>query len=300
MPCQQCDDGKWRWGRHGACEYDTRSDCERANQGNDMRNWYSIQNSGDSAEILIYDVIGQDMWGEGVSAKAFAEDISKLKDIKNINVRINSPGGSVFDGTAIYNSLVNHPATINVSIDGMALSAASFIAMAGDHVTMAENAMMMIHDPWSMVVGTADEMRKEAEMMDKAKQNIIVTYQNKVELSDTALADMMAEETWMTGPEAKDFGFVDEVTAPMKMAASYDRRILNNYHHVPAELMNEDMTNTVSEPSLVNATNENYDSENVGELTGTEINLEELEDNSQKSGRSISYLKREIDIADLQ
>jgi len=236
-----------------------------------MKQWYSIQNNGNTAEILIYDVIGKDFWGEGVGAKEFAEEVSNLK-VDTINVRINSPGGQVFEGTAIYNTLVNHVAKITVAIDGMALSAASFIAMAGDHISMAENAMMMIHDPIGISIGSAADMRKQADMMDKAKINIIKTYQNQVEKDDQELSDMMEQETWMTADEALGHGFIHEVTAAMKMAASYDRGILTNYKRVPDEITNA------------------KENEKPDKTVTTVI----------KNGRSLSHLTKEIELLEIE
>ncbi|MES0444972.1 MAG: head maturation protease, ClpP-related [Desulfobacterales bacterium] len=207
-----------------------------------MREWYSIKNEADTVEILIYGVIGEDYWGDGVSAAKFAQDLSSVRNVQTINARINSVGGNVMEGTAIYNTLVNHSAAINIIIDGWAISAASFIAMAGagegNSITMAENGMMMIHKPWAGSVGTADDLRKTAEMMDKAEVNIIKTYQSKVDKTDDELATMMAEETWMTGQEALDHGFVDSLTGSANISNNADNRIFNSYKNIPAGLMN--------------------------------------------------------------
>src|SRR3990172_7858441 len=116
------------------------------------------------AEILIYEYIGRDYFGEGVSPKSFAEELKAFGDIRKLHVRINSPGGDVFDGNTIYNILRNHQAYIEVHIDGIAASVASVVAMVGDKIIISENAMMMIHDPWAIVGGEADEMRKMAEV----------------------------------------------------------------------------------------------------------------------------------------
>ena len=128
-----------------------------------MKGSYQIKAQKDSAEIWIYEDIGEG-WLGGLSAKVFADDLKKVGKVKNIYVRINSVGGSAVDGTAIYNSLKRHPANINVSIDGIAASIASIIAMAGDHIEMASNAMMMIHEPWIVAGGTASELREQADV----------------------------------------------------------------------------------------------------------------------------------------
>jgi ATP-dependent protease ClpP protease subunit len=170
------------------------------------RSWYSMQAEGETAEVRIYDAIGM----FGVEASQFCDDLEKITAGK-INLRINSPGGDVFDGTAIYNALLRHPAQVHVSIDGVAASMASIIALAGDTVEMAESAFYMIHKPWSWVVGTADDMRKEAVVLDKITGTAAGIYANNSELSLADVEEAMAEETWYTAQEAKDAGFIDTI-----------------------------------------------------------------------------------------
>ena len=183
--------------------------------------WYSMQRAGDAAEIHIYDQIGQDFFGEGVTAKAFIDDLAEFKD-RELNLHINSPGGQVFEGVAIYNALARHDPPVHVHIDGMALSIASVIAMAGDVVHMAENGMLMIHDPWTMAQGNSSDFRKEAEVLDKVKEGMISSYQQKTGLDRRELHELMTDETWLSAEEAKLMGFADQVTEPLKMAASFD------------------------------------------------------------------------------
>jgi ATP-dependent Clp protease, protease subunit len=183
----------------------------------------------DTAEILVYDQIGQNSWtGEGLTAKAFAEKLSSMGKLKNINVRINSPGGSVFDGTAIYNTLKNNPAKVTTIIDGAALSVASIIAMAGDEIRMAKNGYLMIHDPSGVARGGADEMRKMAEMLDTVKSSLVTTYAERSKQDPTKVAEMMTAETWMTANEAKEMGFVDVVTDSLAVAASFEDSLVAN------------------------------------------------------------------------
>jgi ATP-dependent protease ClpP protease subunit len=125
--------------------------------------WYAVvAKSADEAEVMIYDEIGM----FGVSAKQFVTDVKGI-DAKRITVALNTPGGDVFDGIAIYNALRQHDATINVRIDGLAASCGSLIAMAGDTIEMAANAYLMIHNPWTFAVGDAADMRKQADVLDK-------------------------------------------------------------------------------------------------------------------------------------
>lgn len=189
----------------------------------------------DTAEILVYDQIGANSWtGEGLTAKAFAEKLSSMGRLKNINVRINSPGGSVFDGTAIYNTLKNNPAKVTTIIDGAALSVASIIAMAGDEIRMAKNGYLMIHDPSGVARGGANDMRKMAEMLDTVKASLVTTYAERSKQSPEKIAEMMTAETWMTATEAKDLGFVDSVTESLAVAASFDA---TNFANAPEGFM---------------------------------------------------------------
>lgn len=203
-----------------------------------MRKWYDIKAKDDSADVHIYDVIGED-WMGGISAKQFVDDINRL-DVKQLNVHINSPGGDVFDGTAMYNALVNHKARVTTYIDGAAISMASVVAMAGDHIVMAENAMMMIHNPWTLAMGDADEFRKTAEVLDKTKLNLLAAYTKQSDIEQVLISAMMDDETWMTGPEALENGFVDEVTIPVKLAA-FDKRVFAEYQHTPESLIKPDI-----------------------------------------------------------
>jgi ATP-dependent Clp endopeptidase proteolytic subunit ClpP len=187
------------------------------------RKWYSMDESEDSSkiDITIYDTIGNDPFFGGVSAKSFIEELKDAAD-KDIDLRINSPGGQVFEGIAIYNALARHPKMVNVSIDGMALSIASVIAMSGDSIHMAENAMMMIHNPWTVAQGDAAMFRKEADVLDKVREGMITSYQGKSKLDREELVAMMDEETWFTATEAHDAGLVDTIEEPIQMAAHFD------------------------------------------------------------------------------
>jgi ATP-dependent Clp endopeptidase proteolytic subunit ClpP len=201
------------------------------------KDWWSMQAKGNKkAEILVYEPIG-DGWYGGLSAKRFANDLKALGDLDDITVRINSPGGVVWDGQAIYNTLKSHKATVNVSIDGIAASMASVIAMAGDTITMPENAMMMIHNPLACVCGEAADMTKMAARLEKTKDTMIAVYQTRTGLSAEELSQMMDAETWMTGKEAMDLGFADKVEKSVAMAASGDEAIFKNFKNVPSSLL---------------------------------------------------------------
>ncbi len=132
-------------------------------------------NDETTAEVLIYGDIGESWWGESVDAKSFVENLQEV-DADYLTVRINSYGGSVKDGIAIHNAIKRHPAATTVEIDGMAVSIASLIAMAGDTVQMAENAMLMIHAPWSMAVGNAVDMHEMADVLDMHADSMATSY----------------------------------------------------------------------------------------------------------------------------
>lgn len=167
------------------------------------------------AELHLYDMIGPG----GITAQSVADALKPYAGARQINVRINSIGGDVFDGNTIYNLLKSHKAKVTVYVDGLAASIASVIAMAGDKIIMAENAMMMIHDPWTIAVGGADDMRKSAGVMDKIKGTLITAYAAKSGLNETEIATIMADETWYTAEEAVAMGFADEVGAEVKVDA---------------------------------------------------------------------------------
>ncbi len=169
--------------------------------------WYSIRNVTDTeAEIYIYDEIGY--WG--VTANDFISDLRDIKSSK-IALHINSPGGDVFDGIAIYNAIARHKAEVTVWIDGIAASAASFIAMAGDEVVMSPHSQMMIHEASGLVIGPADDMRKMADLLDKSSDNIAAIYAKRTEGTVPEWRARMKDESWFSDSEAVEAGLADRV-----------------------------------------------------------------------------------------
>jgi ATP-dependent Clp protease, protease subunit len=156
------------------------------------------------------------------SAKGFLAELGALPERTPIDLRLNSPGGSVFDAVAIYNALKRHEGPVTVTIDGIAASAASYIAMAGDEVVMPENAFLMIHDPSGLVMGTAGEMRNMAEALDKIAGSLIRGYAAKSGKSDEEIATLIAAETWFDAAEAVEAGFADRIAEPVRIAARFD------------------------------------------------------------------------------
>lgn len=166
--------------------------------------------SATKAEIVIYDQIGRGWFSEGVTAKSFSEELKKLDGAVNeITVRINSPGGDVFEGIAIYNRLVQHKAKIIVHIDGLAASIASIIALAGDEINIGEGALYMIHLPWTMAMGNRMEMENTTQRLVDIEEQMISMYAKKTKLDRGEIRVMLEKETWMDADQAIEMGFVD-------------------------------------------------------------------------------------------
>jgi len=177
--------------------------------------WSGLRLDAETGDLYMYDIIG---W-PCVSGMDLVDLIGKVKG-DTITLHLNSPGGDVFEGFTIFNILRNSGKKITTVVDGLAASAASYIAMAGSEVIMAENALMMIHDPWTFSIGNAAELRKDAEILDKIKEGILNTYSTRANIDKEEVANMMADETWMTASEAVDQGFADSIGKKSEMDAS--------------------------------------------------------------------------------
>lgn len=180
-----------------------------------MDNSRSLLVAGD---LMIYGVIDGAGFGDEVRAIDVVTSLAAYKG-NSVSVRINSPGGSVTEAIAIYNALRADGRKITVQVDAMAASAASVVAMAGDQIIMAENASLMIHDPWSIVAGGSNDMRKMADEIDRMRDIIVNIYANRSGQDRSVILQMMAEETFMSAEQAVALGFATSSTAPMKMAA---------------------------------------------------------------------------------
>ncbi|CUH39536.1 ATP-dependent Clp protease proteolytic subunit 1 [Jannaschia seosinensis] len=195
-----------------------------------MKSWYTIRARASGAEVLIYDEIG----AYGVSAKGFLAELGALPDDAPIDLRLNSPGGSVFDAVAIHNALSRHAGTVTVWIDGIAASAASYIAMAGDEIVMPENAFLMIHDPSGLVMGTAADMRDMAGTLDKIAASMTRGYATRSGKPEAEIAALLAAETWLSAAEALEAGLVTRLAEPVRIAASFD---IGRFRNAPPELV---------------------------------------------------------------
>jgi ATP-dependent protease ClpP protease subunit len=185
---------------------DVRSNRARPVAYKPPESWYRITNNrADSAEVYLYDEIGL----FGVTASDFVTDLHKLSG--DLDLHINSPGGEVFDAIAIYNALKSHKGNVTVTVDGIAASSASFIAMAGDTVRMSRNAQMMIHAAHAICVGNAEDMVKCAALLEKCSDNIADIYSQRAGGSVKDWRERMQGETWFSAEEAVSAGLADEV-----------------------------------------------------------------------------------------
>jgi ATP-dependent protease ClpP protease subunit len=201
-----------------------------------MASWYAIRARGTGAEVAIYDEIG----AYGVSAKGFLMELGALPESTPVDLRLNSPGGSVFDAVAIHNALKRHEGPVTVWIDGIAASAASYIAMAGDEIVMPENAFLMIHDPAGLVMGTAEDMRAMAEALDKVKGSLVSGYAAKSGRTPEEVSALMAAETWFDASDAVAQGFADRLIEPVRIAANFDIARFRNAPPVLVEAVETD------------------------------------------------------------
>ena len=178
----------------------------------------------DTAEIYLYGQIVGESWGGeyGISEKDIIKALKDIpKTVKNINVRVNSPGGSVFSGTTIYEFLKNHPAKVTAYVEGMAASIASIIIMASDEIVMGDAGMIMIHKPLVGVYGNANELQDMIEILDRIEYQMISIYLKRVKKSREEIANMLAKETYFGAEQAIEVGLADR-----KMDSSDESRYL--------------------------------------------------------------------------
>lgn len=168
------------------------------------------QQAGNSVNIYLYGDIADYWWDdESNSAKCLKDKLSELNDVTEINLHINSLGGDVIEGIAMFNLLKQHPAKVNVYVDGFACSIASVIAMAGDTVYMPKNSMMMIHNCWTYAGGNSKELRKTADDLDKIMEASIESYLAKINITREELVELLDAETYLTAEECYNMGFAD-------------------------------------------------------------------------------------------
>lgn len=191
-----------------------------------MKNkYYSMEKVGQEATINIYGDIGESWWDDSsVGANDLKKEIDELKDVSKINVYINSYGGVVSEGLAIYNSLKRHPAKVATYCDGFAASIASVIFMAGDERIMNDASLLMIHNAWSYAVGNAEELRKMADDLEKITQASVNAYKAHSTLSEEEIKKLMDNETWILPEEALEYGFATSIEKTEKKGASQNAK----------------------------------------------------------------------------
>lgn len=168
-------------------------------------------------ELYIYDDIGPE-WMGMVGAKTVLAELAKIGNDSDVTVRINSPGGSVTEGQAIYNALTRHKGKVTIAIDSLAASMGSYIAMAGDEIEIAENAMLMIHAPWTVSIGNADQLREQAAVLDKFELSAAEVYSKRSSQDLADIQRMMKDETWLSAKDAVELGFADRIGQELKDA----------------------------------------------------------------------------------
>lgn len=196
-----------------------------------MKNWYAITNRANGVlDISLHDEIGM----FGISAADFISDLKAKDNITRINLSVHSPGGSVFDGLAIYNALLSHPAKVFANVLGIAASAASFILMAADDIGMPEDAFLMIHNAQGGAMGDAEDLREMAATLETVTNTIINIYEKRTGHDREAITQMMNVETFMTAEDALAFGFTDNVSAKLDLAAKINE-FSNYFKSMPVE-----------------------------------------------------------------
>lgn len=186
-----------------------------------------------AAELFIYDEIGPD-WAGMVSAATIRNDI-KAAGAERITLRINSPGGSVFEATSIIALLREHKPGVDVKVDGLAASAASVIAMVGESITMAEGSMMMIHNAMSFTFGNKEDHQKVIDLLAKADEQITGIYAARSKIDAATVAELMSAETWMTAAEAVYKGFATAMAGASGVKACAIKE--GRFQRTPAHLL---------------------------------------------------------------
>jgi ATP-dependent Clp protease, protease subunit len=217
-------------------------------------NAFSAKKKADNElEIMLYGEIGQDGWTIGIGARDISDQLKTAGDVSAITLRINSPGGDVFEGAAIYNLLAGQSVPVNVIIDGLAASAASYIAMVGKNVTMGDGSMIMIHNPWSFAIGDANDLRAKANILDKVRDSMLSGYMKRYSGTEDELIAALDAETWLTAEDAQECGFCDSITSADDESAAQAKAIAAKF----------DLSAFKNTPEKLKATNPSAESEAI-------------------------------------
>lgn len=214
-----------------------------------MKKFWECKQSANQneADVFIFGEIVSFKWDDtDTTAASFQKDLKELGEVSQINLHINSPGGSVFEGIAIGNMLRQHKARVVAHVDALAASIASVIVASCDEVIMPENSMLMIHNPWTISMGNAKELRKQADDLDKIAESSVVTYLAKAgeKLTEEKIKQIMDEETWMSAQEAYNYGLCDVVESANQVAASISQKLFDTYQKVPEKLLDSRQENS--------------------------------------------------------
>lgn len=216
-----------------------------------MTNYFQMKATNNVAQIDIFgDIVSEKWFDEETSATSFRDALKELGDVSTINLSINSGGGSVFDGIAIYNMLKSHKATVNVYIEGLAASIASVIAMSGDTITMRSGSMMMVHMPWTLSQGNAEEMRKTADTLEKTGDSIVDIYSERTGISSDDIRNIMNDETWLSAEEAVEQGWATKLDKKEAVMNSVPKEILGRFSNVPKNVLARVEKKTLSQDRL--------------------------------------------------
>jgi ATP-dependent Clp protease protease subunit len=225
---------------------------------------FRVVAKGDEAEIYIYDVIGEDFWtGGGVTASKFLKAVGETK-ASTIHLRINSPGGDVFEARAIVSAMQRSEARFVAHVDALAASAASVIAVAADEVVMAPGSMLMIHNAWTMAMGDKHAMLDTASLLEKIDGTIADQYAAKTGIDRADIAAMMDAETWLTEDEAVKQGFADSIEPKAEKAKNAWN--LAAYRFAPEAVASEPAAvepEAIEEPAPTEAANDDENHEQI-------------------------------------
>jgi ATP-dependent Clp protease, protease subunit len=201
---------------------------------NKQKPWTFTAKAAGELEILLYSEIGDSFFEEGTTAKQFDADLKAAGNVSRIRLRVNSGGGDVFQGIAIYNTLLQHPATVTAQVDGVAASIASVIICAASEISIASTGFLMVHNPATIAAGDERDFRAMAETLSKVKTAMVTAYRRHTPLSTQKIAALLDDETWMTAQEAVDNGFAETVMTPEGDDADIAAHIdLSKFRNVP-------------------------------------------------------------------
>jgi ATP-dependent Clp endopeptidase proteolytic subunit ClpP len=204
------------------------------------RKWYSIQDNikANAAEISIYDEIGD----YGVSLEQFTSDFNAVRDRDSVKLYLNSPGGEVFTGLGIYNLLSKISNKLTIEVTGLAASIASIILLSADERIIDNGSFVMIHDPFMTTAGTSEEIRKDADTLDKIKDQIVNIYIDRTGLSKEEIVSLMSDETWLDCVQAVEKGFATQANTRVQAATALYNLTGRGFNKVPKSLVRPNIT----------------------------------------------------------